>query len=67
MSKWADKIDLSESEAEVKRKMEAAAERTIANGREFFVRACLAHGLDPARGVSPSLRKLLGGKNAVRR
>lgn len=62
MSKWADKIDLRASEAESKAKMEAAARRRVENGREFFIRACMAEGIDPARGVSPSLMKLLGGK-----
>lgn len=29
-------------------------------GREFFLRECRAAGIDPERGVSPSLLKTLG-------
>jgi hypothetical protein len=64
MSKYANKINLSESEAEIEKRMKAAAERRIISGREFFVRECLREGIDPARGVSPSLLKTLGSKNA---
>lgn len=64
MGKYGNKIDLSQSEAEVAARMEAAAKRRIEAGREFFVRECLREGIDPSRGVSPSLLKSLGGKNA---
>lgn len=64
MGKYGNKIDLSESEAEVKKRMDAAAERRIVAGREFFVRECMREGIDPARGISPSLLKTLRSKNA---
>ncbi len=64
MGKYGNKIDLSEAEAEVARRMEAAAQRRIVAGREFFIRACVAEGIDPNRGASPALLKLIGGKNA---
>lgn len=64
MGKYGNKIDLSQSEEESRKRMEAAAQRRIAAGREFFVRACVAEGIDPARGVSPELLKILGGKHA---
>lgn len=64
MGKHGNKIDLSQSEAEVKARMEAAAKRRIEAGREFFVRECIREGIDPAKNVSPSLLKSLGGKNA---
>jgi len=59
MGKYGNKIDLSESEAEVKKRMDAAAERRIAAGREFFLRACVAEGIDPEKGDSPSLLRTL--------
>ena len=63
MGKYSDHIDLTASEAESKQKIDAATQRRIEIGREFFVRACLAEGIDPAKGVSPSLLKQIGGKN----
>lgn len=63
MGKYGNKIDLSESEAEIEKRMKAAAERRIVAGREFFVRECLKEGIDPSRGVSPSLLKALRSKN----
>jgi hypothetical protein len=41
---------------------EASRERTLANAKEFFERECRAEGIDPSRGVSPSLLKTLGVK-----
>lgn len=66
-NRYGQKIDLSEVEAESKAKMDAAAKRRIENGREFFIRACIADGIDPSRGVSPTLLKMLGGRNADQR
>ena len=64
MGKYGNKIDLSQDEAEIEARKQAATERRIAAGREFFVRSCVAEGIDPARGVSPELLKILGGKHA---
>lgn len=64
MGKYGTKIDLSEAEGEVEARMKSAAERRIAAGREFFVRECLREGIDPSKGVSPSLLKALGSKHA---
>lgn len=64
MGKYGNKIDLSEAESEIAKRMEAAAERRKVAGREFFVRECLREGIDPSKGVSPSLLKALGSKNA---
>jgi hypothetical protein len=60
-------IDLSKDEAEIEARKKAATERRIAAGREYFVRECLAEGIDPERGVSPSLLKSLGAYNANQR
>lgn len=60
MGKYGNKIDLSQAEAEVEARMKAAAERRIAAAREFFVRECMKEGIDPSKGVSPSLLKALG-------
>ena len=62
MGKYGNKIDLSHSEEESKKRMDAAAKRRIEAGREFFIRFCIAEGIDPANGISPSLKKLIGGK-----
>ncbi len=62
MGKYGNKIDLSQSEMEIEARMKAAAERRIIAGREHFVRECLREGIDPSRGVSPSLLKSLGRK-----
>ena len=51
-------------EAEREARLEAAAKFTEANARHFFLRECRAEGIDPARGVSPSLLKILGERNA---
>lgn len=62
MGKYGTKIDLSEEESEVKKRMEAAALRRIEAGRHFFVRECLKEGIDPTKGISPSLLKTLRGE-----
>ena len=51
-------------EAERQARLEAAAKFTEANAREFFVRECRAEGIDPAGGVSPSLLRIEGERNA---
>lgn len=63
MGKYGNKIDLSQDEAEIEARKQAATERRIAAGREHFIRACVAEGIDPDRGVSPSLLKVLRSKN----
>jgi len=60
MGKYSTKIDLSQSETESAARMKAAAERRLVAGREFFVRECMREGIDPSKGVSPSLLKSLG-------
>lgn len=67
MGKYDNKIDLSQSEAEVAARMESAAQRRIVAGREFFIRECLKEGIDPSKGVSPSLLKALGVRHASNR
>lgn len=56
------KFTTEEAEKEKLEKLERVAKFTIEAGRHFFVRECLREGIDPERGVSPSLLKALGAK-----
>lgn len=57
-AKQLAEINRPSSEAELERRR-----FTEEAGREFFLRECRAEGIDPARGVSPSLLKTLEKSN----
>lgn len=68
--RWLDRTDpvakalaqaaIGESEAEAQRKRDQALDAN----RRLFLKECEREGIDPARGVSPSLLKLLGEQSA---
>jgi len=67
-------MSLSDDYAKMKEQIDAAAQKREAQlmervdeaNRRFFLRECAAEGIDPARGVSPSLLKLLGRRQDSR-
>ena len=50
-------------EAEREARLEAASRFTAETARYFFKRECRAEGIDPSRGVSPSLLKIIRGSH----